>query len=454
VQDKAGIRSRLNNLYNNISDIESQIQQLYICLNESLDKYEMVENNLLTQATGKLGKITSPNALQFQVASANIKIPQNFLRALTMLVGVNGINSKNISNSFINLLVDLISGSKPNGFQYILGNEVNAKSALKKLGSFTNIISEITKNFSPNSKEKFGLATATFGYFSSLIGFFGEDKSGINGYNNLLKLTSSSTNIYSNIYSCIEKYSGAITAVNLSETWGRYIPAIGMYGNAVSFSQSVIKALSESGSGYDKASQWVGVVGAGTKFGGSISKFLSYSPKILQVSSSGELNISYKAVSAASKAKNISVYLRIATSGFSTISTGIKSYGNYSKDGSVDMGDIGAIGIDSSISGLNELFLFGLLDAEKVSGEIKDWAGGWGTSAGNYIVNNEELFNYYKNTNGFNKAALNIYAIGVTGVQGAGEAIGNAASTTGNAIKTGWTYVVDGYKEVFKLFSR
>lgn len=376
----------------------------------------------------------------------------NLLDMLVALVGIGATLSKYSVNNLIYSLLNSITRNVPNWSPYVFGDEINAKNILKKFGSLTDIISEISKKISDGSEKKIDLASSISKYLSSLIGFFGEEKSGMTGYSNLLKLMSSSTGVYSSLYSTIEKYSSAMNAVSLSETWGRYIPAIGMIGSGIGFSQKFLEAWKEE-KGYDKTAKWVEAIGGGVKFGGGIFKFMSYSPKILQVTSDNALNISYKAVSAGSKAQNISVYLRIASAGFSTISTGIKSYGKYSNNGSqsLDMGDIGAIGIDASISGLNELFLFGLLDAEKASAGVKDWAGGWGNAAGNYILDNEKLYNYYKNTNGAGQAAATIYAIGATGAQGATEAIGNAVSAAGSAIESGWKYVADGYKEVFKL---
>jgi len=67
VQDRNNIRARLNNSYNNIAAIESQIQKLYTELNSSLNKYENLENYLKNQLKSikNVTLIDSKNATLF-----------------------------------------------------------------------------------------------------------------------------------------------------------------------------------------------------------------------------------------------------------------------------------------------------------------------------------------------------------------------------------------------------
>ena len=244
-----------------------------------------------------------------------------------------------------------------------------------------------------------------FEYTKDFLTFFRSDKSGFAGYKNLLNLMDSSASGYEGIYELVGKLSGKTTELN--NVFGSKISVVGLIGNAVGLSKSVlILRTDKTGS---VVANWLDVGKYGVKFSESTYIMTTGATKVLP-------------------------YVRIAASGITTISEGIRSYKEYSADGTYDLGDISATGIDASISGLNELFCFGLLDAKTISSEIKESADNWGAQAGNYILNNESLFNAYKNTNGFGRFVITSYSIVTTPIRNIGTGVATTAADVRNGI--------------------
>ncbi len=116
----------------------------------------------------------------------------------------------------------------------------------------------------------------------------------------------------------------------------------------------------------------------------------------------------------------LTFYSTIAKSYLSAFSQGFTSYEKYSADGVWDLGDTGKTGIEFGVTGLYSMLnslSFGLISekttgvsAEEISTGIENWATDVGTGAGNYIVNDPELFKKYNDSNLIGQVAITFYA--------------------------------------------
>lgn len=120
----------------------------------------------------------------------------------------------------------------------------------------------------------------------------------------------------------------------------------------------------------------------------------------------------------------LKIYTTIAKGYIAAFAQGFKSIDEYSADGVWDAGDTGALGIDFASKGLytmvnsfHKMFTFGLsledttgVSAEDVSSGLKDMAGGIGTDAGEYILNNKSLHEAYENAGGIGQTAIIFYS--------------------------------------------
>lgn len=113
-------------------------------------------------------------------------------------------------------------------------------------------------------------------------------------------------------------------------------------------------------------------------------------------------------------------YTTIYESYADAIGQALKSYENYSADGTWDLGDSGATGIETGVAGLYkmaECLTFGLVSedttgvsAADISNSLETWAGGVGQEAGQYILNNPDLYQKYQDSGGLGKFMLTMYA--------------------------------------------
>lgn len=116
----------------------------------------------------------------------------------------------------------------------------------------------------------------------------------------------------------------------------------------------------------------------------------------------------------------LKLYTSIAKSYLEAIGQGFSSYDKYSADGSWDLGDTAATGIESSVSGLYAMasaLTFGLVSegttgvsADDISSFLENSCGDIGTRAGNYIMNDSSLYQKYQDSNTIGRVFITFYA--------------------------------------------
>lgn len=213
----------------------------------------------------------------------------------------------------------------------------------------------------------------------------------------ILSLFKSSVGVESGIYKYYEKTLHPYEVYKLDARFGKTMTGLSLASSFAGTAEEGIetyKIFSDPNStAYDKAAQSIKIGGSIFDFGGSAyiakqasSKTLQFissasgSPKAVNQILATEQKLKYTTSAAATK--NISkanTILALGNVTASTISSGVKRYGEVTADGKFDMGDAGSVGVHSSLSGLNTVsssLTLGLVhfDSEKVATDIENEA--------------------------------------------------------------------------------
>jgi len=202
-------------------------------------------------------------------------------------------------------------------------------------------------------------------------------------------------------------------------------PGVSIVGSVFTLVGTGTEALDREGkSGLESVADWTNFVGSGGKLG---------------------LNI-HGAVGVKAAGKSVTSKLApalILDSGFSTVAQFVRSYDTYGQDGSVDGMDTGRIMMDGSLIGLNKLFL-GLFSDEAVLNQSQKMQGSIERYGQNIVYpcisSNPTLKRMY-DEGGIYQATSKILAINIANTDIAINFIGNATSTAGGWIKSGWTKI-------------
>jgi|GEM_PF-6973737 len=293
------------------------------------------------------------------------------------------------------------------------------------------IFGKLTKN------DTIGGIMAIIGYSGALKDFCGGEKSGPGAVANWLKLVKASVGVEDGLYKFLQTVSKAENAVKLTEAFGKTFAWLNVIGNGAGTTADFIKLMTNIESGWLGVAQWLDFGKSGAKLGNAINKLVNFAPKILNPAGKAVSQTGGKAV----LAKSISTYFTIATAGLATVSTAIKKYEKYSDDGVYDWNDIAATGMEASLSGLNELFLFGILSEDtldNVSSGIQGFAADWGSAAyrkieSDYVLKHLRekggMYNFIATWRGIGAVAEDWMAgVGKSAVKTTGDAWGNVTS--------------------------
>ncbi len=259
------------------------------------------------------------------------------------------------------------------------------KQYLKSKGKFTG------------DKDSSMMATG-MGYLEDLFGFFTGDKKGWSGFADLCDLGKSSSDLWKALYKKMDV--GGL----LEGRWGSKVAGLGVVASTVGLLGKIAEAAGgDNSTGWNIASN-VFDAGSGVfDLGKSIYEFKNF----------GKLTESGLWTSAGQ-------WATLGETVTSTISQALESIGKYSADGTWDLGDTAATGIDSAMAGLEKLIsgvTFGTIsaktfgtDTDQMSDAVKNWAGNTGKSAGEYILNNKDLLNKYQNGSTLDKIGITFTA--------------------------------------------
>lgn len=241
-------------------------------------------------------------------------------------------------------------------------------------------------------------------YGSALHQFLTQDMKGLTGVKNLWNLSDKSCSLYASFYDGLKylyKNQGAIFEnKNMLDAMGTLSAGAGLIG----MGSAGIGALDAI-----KNNPNIGMAGIAGEMLGMGDEALEFAGDIAELNGVDKTPYS-----------PFSKYMGIAKAYTVAGSQCLKSYDQYASDGSYDVGDIGATGVDAAVAGLGSMvdtFSLGIISEEttgissqEVSQAIKEGAGTVGQNAGNYILNNPDLHRMYKNSNTAGRVALTLYA--------------------------------------------
>lgn len=239
-------------------------------------------------------------------------------------------------------------------------------------------------------------------YANALEQFLRGDLKGATGAQDLADLTDASTDLWKGYYNYLKDHGGG--GFFFTTPGSNVADGVNITGDALSAASSFYGAVDTiRNSDMGIAGQAGELIDAGSDMGDLIGSLADLR------------NPASDAVYTPTK-----FYTTIYEGYADAIGQALKSYDKYSSDGTWDLGDSGATGIETGVAGLYkmaECLTFGLVSedtigvsAADISNSLESWAGGVGKEAGQYILNNPDLYQKYQDSGDLGKFMLTMYA--------------------------------------------
>lgn len=295
----------------------------------------------------------------------------------------------------------------------IISTEAAPSNESEKDKQFLSIIKSTLKwadetDSDPNP----GIINDGLSYIESLLQFFTGDKTGLTGAKDWFDLGDNSISLWAEFYDYLKDfYNGAGNTFSLSNQ--EKVAELRVVAGTFGLISSIFGAADIIGN-----TENIGTAGITSEIlegGSNVVDIWGGIEKLKHVGDTATNITTRDGVYSP-----LSFYTTIAKGYISSIAQGFSSYEKYSADGKWDLGDTGATGIESAVSGLYSMIqslTFGLVSdkttgvsSEEISAGLENWASDIGDRAGNYIVHNSDLNNVYQNSNAIGKAVITFYA--------------------------------------------
>lgn len=258
---------------------------------------------------------------------------------------------------------------------------------------------EILSKLAPQSPA--GIIKEQLGYVDDLEKFLRGDIRGATGAQELMDLGGSSCSLWKAMYDQLEDQGrgwfftdpGQKTADGIGLTGDALQAAASLYGAVDTIRNSDMGLAGDVGELIDAGSDTGDLIQSITELGKASPEGV-YTPA--------------------------KIYTTIYESYLDAIGQGLKSYDKYSADGQWDLRDTGATGVEAGVTGLYkmaECLTFGVISeettgvsSEEISGVLESWAENRGREAGEYIMNNPELYQKYQEAGDLGQFAITMYA--------------------------------------------
>lgn len=248
----------------------------------------------------------------------------------------------------------------------------------------TELIKSIAQWFDKtDSSDEGGIISGGLAYWKSLVDFFTGDMKGLTGAEDWCNLADNSAGVFEDFYKYLKKYYDGVGEI-FSSSAKEIIDGVGIGGSSLGLLGAVFGAT-ESISNGDKgiAGQIGEGIGVTNEVTDLVEKILE--AKEIGTAADGEIYSPLK------------FYTTIVKGYISAIEQGFESFEEYIADGSWDLGDTAATGVDSSVTGLYAMvsaLTFGIISegttgvsAEEISNKLKKMTEDIGRSIGNCIKN-------------------------------------------------------------------
>ena len=364
----------------------------------------------------------------------------------SFLIGRGSLMNGITTGYALSILMNNLSGEYQ---EDILAGE-NIKDGLSFLSKVSKVIGKCGKS------DKITLSSSVLSYLSTLCGIASsKNSSGLDIASDILSLFKSSIKVENGIYNYYEKTLHPYEMLKLDAKFGKLMNGLSIASDIAGIANSGIDTynvfIDSESSAYDKAAKAIKASDSILSLGKDVYIAFKTSTKTLQfVSSNGsskavnqilatEQKLKYTTSAAvAQKVKNVSAAFTIGSAFLSGISSGVKQYGEVTEDGTFDVSDVGSVGLNFALSGLNSMVnsvTFGLVDfnAESVADDLE-------SDATEFVKGNSWAAKYIRNQE--NNVILRygvsvgagVYIIGENVVEG----VANTAETIGSWVSTGW----------------
>lgn len=479
------------NIRNYMNDVDSYHRKVIDKNNASKKTIESIFKNVTSVDLIYQGKLST--------IKTNLKKWDKYIVQMenTINPGNGNFTATYIENTFkkvktVQLLSDVITPTtSPGKITTLLQKIINAlnnngmtssgNSLSNTLKKYLELDEKILKNGS-TVLNKFGkkskandasLASSVMSYLSSLCGCATKDTTAVSDVvSNFTALFKASGDMELGLYKYYEKKLSIFEFGNLDKKFGKIMTGVTIatkLASAVDEGVNTYKIFTDKdSSAFDKGSQAIEMAGSVFDFGGASYTAALASKKYLRYVDS--ISGSKKAVNqilvdtrelkyttsaeATKKIAKVSTIVSLADVAVSTVASGVKRYGQVSKDGTLDMGDWGSVGIYGTFSGINKVsstLSFGIVhfDSDQVSGEIERNASDFLKSdswAAKEIKKQVEQGHWYNNVAAFGLATGEAAVlVGTKTVQDVGNGVEKSVETVGNWVSTGWDYVATNW---------
>lgn len=465
-------KSSINTIFNKVKSVDASYKNTFSIKKSQLQQWQRYIDELSQIVNPRNGKFNAKYMMQ-RFADDSIQVHnENFANLRKYLAEILDKDIGGASNLF-----RFLTGNPttPTGLtsclslrvlmKYVSSAQQDKQSTNKNIKTGLTFLSGLNKNIGKyGKKEGVTLSSSILSYIGTLCGIANsKSSSGLDITSNILSLFKSSGGVESGIYKYYEKTLHPYEFSKLDARFGRTMTGLSVASSLAGTASEGIdtyKIFSDSNStAFDKAAQSIKMCGSIFDFGGKAyiakkasSKTLQFissasgSPKAVNQILATEQKLKYTTSAAAtkniSKANTIVALVNVTAS---TISSGVKRYGEVTADGKCDVVDASSVGVHSCLSGLNTVsssLTLGLVhfDSEKVATDIEN-------DADNFARGDSWAAKYIRNQD--NNVILRFgvsvgsggYLLGKKVVNG----VADGAKTVGSWISTGWNVVTNLY---------
>lgn len=364
-------------------DFESWIGQLNIknYLN-NVNEYhrKVIDKNNATQATinAIFSSVKSVDTSYMSIFSARKDQLQQWQRYIEELYQI--VNPRN--GKFNGIYIVAVLDKKLNDMEEMVANEdvsdaddVTIADAVKFESKVLKALSKLTKD--KGKSNDLGIASSSMSYIASLITFYtadyeGADDIAVGG----LKLTKSSTSMWNGVYKYLENNLKPLDASRFGKKYQSKVGWVSLVGSICGFTSDAVGTVKtlvdEDAEAYEKIVDVLKTSTSGLDVSQSVVN-LKWGQKVLtrDVTAKYQWGTAASNVSKIDKATAVISVLGVTAD---ALAGGTERYGQVTEDGTLDMGDMGEIGVATGIRGLTSVVdkaTFGISDALGLSDQAE-----------------------------------------------------------------------------------
>lgn len=430
IQNRSNIRDRLSTVQRQLSNIDSKIGRIRSTVQSGANQYRSTDDKV------ESWKRDINNKIGTRTVSATTGVWSQYFK--TTPEKVNSKTENRATNDY--------TGK---------GIKIQAK-ALK-------FISELIKNKDKSSSNKLAITSSGMSYLSGLYTFLTNDYSdGTDLISGCLKFSQSSTSMWNGTYKYLEKSLNPTQAAKFGKRFQGKVGVVSLVGNVCGFSADSINSIkvlmNQNSTDTEKIHSLLNSTDSGLDVAQSAVN-LKYGQKVLTRTVTAKYNWGVAA-------KNVTK-LDNATACVSILGVTVDSmkgfnlkHGEVTADGSLSAGDMGEIGISTSIHGLTSVVgkaTFGLSDVLGLSDKADEMTEGIinfaDTTGAEFVRNHEYSSNYVKNAqflmdyadNEENNIVKRVAAASTAGIGMIGavtvDCVGEGVRWMGNELNREWNLI-------------